>query len=737
MLDTIEFPRSNEYRTGSANEPIGFFLEVLPKSKRFDLLLGYFSSSAINLLSVGFAQFLYSGGTVRMISNHVLSPQDRKAIEEGQSTSPSHYEFSVVDYARIKSTLNEYGRHFFRCLAWLISAKKLEIIIVRPKGARGISHYKSGVLYDEEGKSVKFKSSCNFTAYGLLENLEELEVKRSWGSPAEAAAIEEYERYFNQIWHKDAPFVEHLTTDEVELLIAKDFGGHSIEELIVDEQKLLRKKRQLISNYKIRMIIDRLEEEMDQRVAMHVREPYFPYEKPRAYQDKAYQNWKSKGYKGIFAMATGTGKTLTALNAVLREYKKLGQYRAIILVPTIELVNQWEEEVRGFNYRNIIKVSSKNKNWREDLQMVTVLSAEEERYSFFIITTYRSFTHRRFQKALKRLPGDTILIADEAHNLGSKSILPLFEGFPISKRIGLSATPDRVYDQEGTAAIDSFFEDTPPYTFEYSMKQALEAGFLCEYKYYPILVELTSEELEEYSEISAKLAQFWADESDESKEMVERLLLARKQIIHKAANKLAAFDELVEDLSKLNKLNYTLVYAPEGYFGDLFVDTDSLGNLDKEENRICEVYSNHIRQISPDTKVALFHGATKNRESTLDSFAQSEIDILVSMKCLDEGVDVPRTEQAIFCASTGNPRQFIQRRGRILRKAPNKTLATIYDLVVVPSVEHRVGNYNTEKRLIENELKRVYEFAGLAINQMEALQRLKPVLNLYDIIEEL
>ncbi|TXB62123.1 DEAD/DEAH box helicase family protein [Phaeodactylibacter luteus] len=737
MLELINFPESNEYRTGSANEPIGFFLEVLPKSKRFDLLLGYFSSSAINLLSIGFAQFLYNGGTVRMISNHVLSPKDRKAIEEGLTTSESQYEFSISDYAKIKSTLNEYGRHFFRCLAWLISSKKLEVLIVKPKGARGIAHYKSGVFYDEEGRAVKFKSSCNFTAYGLLENLEELEVKIAWGSRAEQAAIEEYERYFNQIWHKDAPFVDYLATDEVELLIAKDFGGHSIEELIVDEQKLLRKKRQLISNYKVRSIIDRLEEEMEQRVSMHVKEPYFPYEKPRAYQDKAYENWKARGYKGIFAMATGTGKTLTALNAVLREHKKLGQYQAIILVPTIELVNQWEDEVRGFNYRNIIKVSSQNKNWRDDLQMVSILSADKERYSFIIITTYRSFTHRRFQKAIKMIPEDTILIADEAHNLGSKSILPLLEGFPIKKRIGLSATPDRVYDKEGTAAIDSFFEDTPPYTFEYPMKQALESGFLCEYKYYPILVELTPEELEEYSEISAKLAQFWADESEESKEMVERLLLARKQIIHKAANKLAAFDKLVEELSKLNKLNYTLVYAPEGYFGDLFVDTERLGNLDKEENRICEIYSNHIRQISPDTKVALFHGATKDRASTLDSFAQSDIDVLVSMKCLDEGVDVPRTEQAIFCASTGNPRQFIQRRGRILRKAPNKTLATIYDLVVVPSTEHRVGNYNTEKRLIENELKRVYEFAGLAINHMEALQRLKPVLNLYDIIEEL
>ena len=737
MLEIISFPNSNEYRTGSSNEPIAFFLEVLPKSIRFDLLLGYFSSSAINLLSIGFAQFLYNGGTVRMVTNHILSPNDKRTIEEGLKASPSQYEFSIADYERIKMTLDEYGRHFFRCLAWLFASKKIEILIVKPRGARGIAHYKSGVFYDKDGKAVKFKSSCNFTAYGLLENLEELEVKRSWGSKAEEAAVQEYEQYFNSIWNREASFVECLTTNDVEYAIIRDFGDRSIEELMVDEQKLLRKKRQILGNYQVRMIIDRLEQEMEQRVASYVKEPFFPYEKPRAYQDEAYVNWKEKNYKGIFAMATGTGKTLTALNCVLREFKKRGSYRAIVIVPTIELVNQWVEEIKGFNFRNIIQVSSQNKNWREDIQMVTVLPSTEGHYSFFVVTTYRSFTHRRFQKSLQKFPKDTILIADEAHNLGSGSILPLLEDFPIEKRIGLSATPDRVYDEEGTKAVDGFFEDQPPYTFEYSMAKALESGFLSKYLYYPILVELTPEELEKYIEISTRLAKFFGSDSEESKVAMEKLLLLRKQIIHKANNKLSAFDDLIKALKEKGKLNYTLVYAPEGYFDDLFEDSESLGYFDKEEHKICELYANRIRRLSPETKVSLFHAGTKDRAFILDRFAQSDLDVLVSMKCLDEGVDVPRTEQAIFCASTGNPRQFVQRRGRILRKSTDKHLATIYDMVVVPSKSHRVGNFNTEKRLIENELKRVYEFAGLAINQMEALERVQPVIDLYDIDKQI
>lgn len=737
MLETINFPVSNEYRTGSSNEPIMFFLEVLPNSIRFDLLLGYFSSSAINLLSLGFAQFLYNGGTVRMVTNHILSPNDKRAVAEGLEAQASHYEFSIADYERIKMTLDEYGRHFFRCLAWLFASKKIEILIVRPRGARGIAHYKSGIFYDKVGKAVKFKSSCNFTAYGLMENLEELALKRSWSSKVEEAAVEEYQQYFSSIWNKKASFVEYLSTNDVEHAIMKDFGDRSIEELMVDEQKLLRKKHQILGNYQVRMIINRLEQEMEQRVASYVKEPFFPYEKPRAYQDEAFMNWKDKGYKGIFAMATGTGKTLTALNCVLREFKKRGNYRGIVIVPTIELVNQWVEEIEGFNFRNIIRVSSQNKNWREDIQMVTVLPSTEENYSFFVVTTYRSFAHRRFQKLLHKFPKDTILIADEAHNLGSNSILPLLEDFPLAKRIGLSATPERVYDEEGTKAVDVFFEDHPPYTFEYSMAKALEAGFLSKYLYYPILVELTAEELEKYTEISASLAKFFGSDSEESIAAMERLLLLRKQIIHKASNKLSAFDDLIKSLKEKNKLNHTLVYAPEGYFDDLFEDSESLGPLDKEEHRICELYANRIRRLSPDTKISLFHADTKDRAFILDQFAQSDLDVLVSMKCLDEGVDVPRTEQAIFCASTGNPRQFVQRRGRILRKSPEKHLATIYDMVVVPSKSHRVGNYNTEKRLIENELKRVYEFAGLALNQMEALERVQPVLNLYDIDKQI
>lgn len=733
MLDTIEYPTSNEYRTGSNNEPIAFFLEVLPKSARFDLLLGYFSSSAINVLSLGFAQFISKGGTVRMVTNHVLSPRDKDAIIEGHQTPVTDYEFSHRDYLRIKNALDDYGTHFFRCLAWLIASRKVQILIVKPKGTRGIAHYKSGVFYDKEGRAVKFKSSCNFTAFGLLENLEELEIKKSWTGKPEKAAVEEYEKYFEEIWQHQASFIEYLSVYDIESAIVQDFGNRTIEELIVDEEKLLRQKKKILSNYKVQAVIAAQEEAISQLTTSFAKEPSFPYSKPRGYQSEAYKNWVKNGKKGIFAMATGTGKTLTALNCVLNEYRESGSYRGIIVVPTLELVSQWEEEIRGFNFRNIVSVSSQNRNWRNDLRRLASLSATDNSYSFFIITTYKSFTHSRFQRALFSLPSDTLFIADEAHNLASSGTSSHLEDFPLQKRIGLSATPERVYDPEGTSLLEKFFSDTRPYVFEYSMKEALEKGFLCNYCYYPILVELSPEEIQKYTEISLQLASLFDREDRVSQDALKRKLLLRKQIIHKASNKLDAFDKLIKKLGQGNKLKHTLVYAPEGYYDVLSEESESLSALNEEEYKICEIYASRIRSLMPSTRVALFNAETKKRAFILEEFADSAIDVLVSMKCLDEGVDVPRTEQAIFCASTGNPRQFIQRRGRILRPHADKHLATIYDMVVVPSVTNVIGNYNTEKRLIENELKRVYEFASLAVNQFEALDAVQSVLDLYNI----
>ena len=155
MLREITYPKSNEYRSGTSNEPINFFLEALNNSNSFDLLLGYFSSSAINVLSLGFAHFIYRGGKIRMITNHILSSKDKETIIKGNEVSEDSFSYDVNDYKKIFNSLNEYGTHFFNCLAWLIASKRIKIKVVKPKGSRGISHYKSGIFYDKNGDKIK------------------------------------------------------------------------------------------------------------------------------------------------------------------------------------------------------------------------------------------------------------------------------------------------------------------------------------------------------------------------------------------------------------------------------------------------------------------------------------------------------------------------------------------------------------------------------------------------------
>lgn len=729
MLRKTTYPESSEYRSGTPNEPINFFLEALSNSNSFDLLLGYFSSSAINVLATGFATFIHNGGKVRIVANHILSSRDKEAIIKGNEVQEDHFSYGLRDYQKIINSLNEYGIHFFNCLSWLISSKRIEMKIVRPKGSKGISHYKSGIFHDTKGDKVKFKSSCNFTAFGLLENLEELEVKKSWNTPSDEAAVSEYQDYFNNIFNQKADFVEYLSFNEIEEAILNNFGNKNIQELLVDEKKLIEKRKLIFENEKTRIILEKLQKQIESLLDL----PIFPFPKPRRYQEEAYDNWQKNKYKGIFAMATGTGKTLTALNCVLKEFNKSHNYRALILVPTIELVNQWKEEIQRFKFKNIISVSSSNPNWRNDLKRINSLSKSDANYSFLVITTYRSFTSPRFQRAMQDLPSDTIFIADEAHNCGSPLVLSLLDNVPLIKRIGLSATPERIYDIEGAKEVDRFFDDTRPYVYEFPMEKALDLDFLCKYYYYPILVPLTHGELERYVDISVRLGRCFGSNKDEINDAAKKLLLIRKQIIHKATNKLSTYDELILRLSQDNKLKNTLIYAPEGYFNELFSERESLDHLNIEENRICDIYSSRIRSLAPTTKVALFNGSSKNRNFVLDQFTNEDIDVLVSMKCLDEGVDVPRTEQAIFCASTGNPRQFIQRRGRILRNHDNKDFAIIYDLVVIPSISEIVGDENVERKLIENELRRVQEFANLAINRHEALDEFQNIISMYNI----
>ena len=730
MLKNVTWAEDRDYKTGSEDEPLQFYLDALCNSKSFDLLLGYFSSSALNVLSLGFANFIYSKGKMRAVINNVLSEDDKKAISKGQERETFSTVYNFNNVKELKQSLDEYGRHFFECFAWLIANDRIEIKIIKPKEGKGISHYKSGVFNDGEN-TIGFKSSCNFTAYGLLENLEELDCFLSWENGRSNKFIRRQNQYFDEIFSEKADFVEYLNIDDVKAAIKNDFGDKNIHELLIQEKELLSKRDKIFNKSKIQKSIKSATEQINEFDKIE-KAPKFPYpEGPRPYQIEAYNKWKENGKKGLFAMATGTGKTLTSLNCLLNQYKENNSYKAIILVPTIALVNQWKDECRKFNFNNVITVSSQEK-WPQNISFLNSASNFID-VSFVIIVTYASFYRSNFQSHFRNLPKETLLIADEAHNLGSNNISKVLPKIHLNQRIGLSATPDRKFDDIGNKSIEDFFSDKPPFVYSYTMEQAMQMGWLCKYKYYPHIVKLTDVELAEYVKKSKQLIKYFDNQTKRYKDCkeVEILLLERKRIIHKAHNKLAVFKNILdEEFSERGNLKYTLVYVPEGVEPN-YDDVDDFIE-DQDDIKLINEYTRAVSSIDNSVMVKQYTSNTSNRNEVIKGFQQGKIDVLTSMKCLDEGVDVPRSELAIFCASTGNPRQFIQRRGRVLRNHPDKTFAVIHDLVVVPNIDDE-STFDMEKNMIKKELERVVDFSNLAINKIDTYNELRPILNHYNL----
>lgn len=444
-------------------------------------------------------------------------------------------------------------------------------------------------------------------------------------------------------------------------------------------------------------------------------------------------------------MATGTGKTITSLNCLLEIYIRKGYYKAIILVPTITLVNQWEQECRKFRFSNIIKVYSKNLIWRDEIERVRF----NEKYrtergpevSYIIISTYASYSREKVFNVLNDFDKRRLLvIADECHNMASGSLVKRLKEIPYLRRIGLSATPERQFDDYGNTKLRKFFGSEEKYTYEYSMEEAIKNGVLCKYMYYPHLVRLTSEEMDAYVELSEKISKYFNYNTctfDDPDEMLKRLLLARKRIIHKAANKLPAFIDIIQKRhDEKGNLKYSLIYVPEGNKPDYIGGTDDFDksediNDDEEADHLINIYTQAVTEVDERVTVRKFTSDQKDRKEILDDFAAGKLHVLTSMKCLDEGVDVPRSELAVFCSSTGNPRQFIQRRGRVLRTHPDKKIAELHDLVVVPEVSPNSSSYRMEQSLLRGELLRVNNFALLSENPSYSETELREVMDHY------
>lgn len=587
MLSDVFFKHS--YSSGY-DEPKDFFTEALIESSTFDLGLGFFSSSGIRSLSYGFALFIANGGKMRVVMNHILSQEDKEIIEKGQKHLVEDFENHILfDIKKLVETLSKEDEQFFRCLSYLISINRIEFVAtVSTKG--GLGHDKYGIFKDEKGNKVAFIGSANFSQSALELNGETITV---FTSPDDDKRIAEYQALFDQSWENDTPHLVHIPIEHVKTFIREKFPKTSLTNLL-EEGINLRENIGIDNNIPAkyckpisRRILDKIE--------FKELEPRFPFPEERRIQIDAYSAWIENGKKGIFAMATGSGKTVTALNCIRKQYKENGYYKAIIVVPTQALAIQWEHETKSFNYQNIVSTHS-DKDWKNILSRYITRSLLDSTKSIILITTYATFNRNDIQSFLKKVRGveTFIYVADEAHNIGSQNSLNHLPEM-INWRIGLSATPERIYDDLGSEKLYEFFNSKPPkYTYRYTMKQAIEEGILCHYDYYPIFIELTSSEMEEYERISDQLRKYIDADTGKYKPDAEKLLLKRKRIIHKAENKKIAISDLLEELRQKQKLDYTFVFVPEGYEPDYSIN-DSY-NINQDDVHIIDEYAQMFKE---------------------------------------------------------------------------------------------------------------------------------------------
>lgn len=673
--------------TSSSDLVQEFFAPALSKAVRYDRAVGYFSSGWLRTNAKGMLKFAANGGRGRWVTSPILAEADWKALQSGEAARRDPVlrgalERNIADLAK---TLES---DTMSALAWMVADEVLDFRLALPRNKleRGDFHDKFGVLTDAEGDRISFNGSYNDSIQGTR-NYESIKIFCSW-QPAFAPLVEGDARRFERLWNNMDPNVRVFGMPEA--------AREQILRLRTAERPYAKPEwlKQDLS--------------LEPRAVYGAGRPTIPgHVLLRDYQVEAIEAWFAEGCRGLMEMATGTGKTITSLAGSVRLYESEGRLAVIIACPYRHLVDQWYEEARSFGYAPLRAYESRS-SWLDELNERVIAYNHDDTDRLCVITTHATFSTDHFQETVERLEGQTLLIADEAHHLGaetSRRRLPE----KVSYRLALSATPDRWYDDKGTAALRAYFGQT---VYRLSLADAIGVS-LTPYYYYPVLVELTGDELEQYKVLSAKIGRLMAQVGDEENEQLTQLLVKRARLLNVAENKLGIVSEYVD---RRPDMTHALFYCAPGQIDEV-VQTLGL------EKRL------RVRRFTAKEDIP-------TRRNLLKEFSDGELQALVAMHCLDEGVDVPSTQTAYILASSSNPRQFIQRRGRVLRRFPGKDFATIYDLIAVPP-PRELGELElkAERSILKRELRRFAEFADSALNTQSAYEVIWELADQYGVLD--
>jgi len=655
------------YDTDSEDVPEIFNL-LLGKTRRYSRIGSYFTSKSFIPLAEGLSEFILKSGKMRLIINYELEQEDFEEVKKSINYKKIEDKI-ILDMTNIRS---EIELNSAKVLGWLISEKRLEIRVVIGEKNK-LMHIKEGVFEDDFGNKVAFTGSINETYSGYEKNIEQITFFKNWEKGQEEY-VEELLRKFNHFWGNNG-------SDARTYSLSKAIEGGLIRIRPKSDSEL-KKAIETISRHHLG----------------NIQKKFSPY----PYQEEAVNLWIQNGKKGIIEMPTGCGKTKTAFFCY-KQIEKMGPTLTIIFSPTKTICNQWIDEFKEEACK-VCKIYD-NPKWKYLLKKEIIDLRLKTNEQLVVVGTYALMNSPYLVNQIRSLENTSkFLIADEVHSAGAdKTSEGLIEDYDY--RLGLSATPKRWLDEEGTNQIFEYFKGV---VFDkISLYDAIyKLNVLCEYKYHLIHVILNDEELAKYLSLQRKMGQKLSEKKKDpfNKSLdveIQRISEKMANVIKNCHSKIDEFSKIIDKITEERSIIFV---SPE------------------QRKEVLEIIGEKVRYHQftySETKPEL-------RTEILENFKKGVIKCIVAIRCLNEGLDVPCAKIGVLMSSSGNPREFIQRRGRLLRKNKNDPLkeAEIYDFFVTPPKEI-ICSSETFKNQISKELSRIDEFCKSAKNELELAKDLK------------
>lgn len=654
------------------------------RASAVDCMMGFFSSASLAALAPGLATFLnLTEGKLRLVASPILSHDDQDAIERGLADRAAKAEEA---FERLVISEDRIARHAIDCLALLLAAGRIEIKIAVMR--RGMFHPKVWLFRDRASAHLAVHGSSNMTASGIGVNYEQVSVAKSWVDATQAFVAERFERQFTRLWEDGD---EHCVVME---------ASKALRERIVSAGRPNFAPREL----DLRELYDRAVSARSTASPVPVRTGFaiptgLRYEDgPFAHQGAAVAAWLAAGHRGILEMATGSGKTITSMVAAHALVETVGPVLIVVAAPYLPLIDQWCGEIEPFGLQPTNLGALQGAAARSAaLSKVARRLKHGISRAEAVVVSHDTLCTPEFAEATRRLGVPLLLIADEAHNLGRASFIsnsPDHFGY----RLALSATPIRQYDEEGTAALMAFFGDV---VFRFTLEEAI-GRCLVEYDYWLHATELGEDEMDAWYDLTARIkSNAWRAENGQPDDYLAKLFRDRRLLLETSGGKLAALDRALSHLDP-RTARHTLVYA-----------SDKAPTQLEEVNALLRRRGFTFHQLTAEE--------TRDRGRTraiIEGFQSGEIQVLTAKRVLDEGVNIPQIRRAYVLASTTVGRQWVQRRGRLLRtcSAIGKTSADIHDFLALPPGLDSRSLDDEARDLVKSELRRVQEFGALARN---------------------